>query len=121
MDELTIKSLPGSQEGVRILRLRGPFTLQGVFEFQSTFRSGDYPVTLIDLTEVPYLDSASLGSLVGVHTSSQRLKRKYALVGVAPRLRTLFQVAGVDGLFVIYPSLEEAQKNLIVTGASNQA
>ncbi len=110
MDELRIELMSGRQDGIRILRLSGPFTLTGVFEFQSIFRDGNEPVTLIDLTEVPYMDSASLGTLIGVHTSCQRHQRRYALVGVSARLRTLFEVGGVDGILVTYPSLEEAQQ-----------
>ena len=49
MSEFKIESIPGSQEGIRILRLTGQFTLQHVFEFQSVFRSGPDPVTIIDL------------------------------------------------------------------------
>jgi anti-anti-sigma factor len=119
MDELKIELMPGIHDGIRILRLSGPFILQGVFEFQSIFRSGSEPVTLIDLTEVPYMDSASLGALIGVHISSQRHQRQYALVGVAQRLRTLFEVGGVDGILVTYPSLEEAQQQLVSKAASN--
>jgi len=74
---------------------------------------------LIDLTDVPYMDSASLGAIIGVHTSSERHQRHYALVGVSERLRTLFHVGGVERILVIYPSLEEAQQKLANKAASN--
>lgn len=110
MEELKIENI--TSEGVRVLRLSGPFTLKTLFDFQSIVRSSEAPVTIIDLTEVPYIDSAALGCLMGVHVSSQRLNRKYALVGVAPRLRSLFDMVGVDNILVTYPTLEEAQKTL---------
>jgi anti-anti-sigma factor len=119
MDELKIESIPGVHAGIRILRLSGPFTIQGVFEFQSIFRSGTDPITLIDLTEVPYMDSAALGAIVGVHTSSQTHHRLYALVGVSERLRTLFEVGGVEGILVTYASVEEAQLRLASKAAAN--
>jgi anti-anti-sigma factor len=119
MNELKIEAMPGIHEGIRILRLSGPFTLRGVFEFQKICRSGNDRVTLIDLTEVPYMDSASLGAIIGLHTSSQRNQRHYALVGVSERLRTLFHVGGVDELLVTYPSLEEAQQEFASKAASN--
>jgi anti-sigma B factor antagonist len=119
MDELKIEVMPGIRDGIRILRLSGPFTLMGVFEFQTIFRATDEPVTVIDLTEVPYIDSASLGALIGVHTSSQRHKRHYALVGVTERVRTLFYVGGVEGILVTYPTLEEAQTKFATQFASN--
>ena len=119
MDQLKIESKPGIQEGIRILRLSGPFTIQSVFDFQSVYRGGNEPVTIIDLTEVPYMDSASLGAIIGVHTSSQRSNRHYALVGVTERLQTLFHVGGVDGLLVIYPSVDEAQQKFASKAASS--
>ena len=119
MDQFKIESVPGIHEGIRILRLSGPFTLRTLFDFQAVVRSNEAPVTLIDVTDVPYMDSASLGAIMTVHTSSQRHKRQYALVGVSERLLTLFQVAGVDGILVTVPTLEEAQRKFANAAASN--
>jgi len=112
MDGLTIESVAGSRAGIRVLRLSGPFTLQGLFDFQSTVRGLNDPILIVDLTEVPYMDSASLGALMSVHTTSQRNQRQYALVGVTERLRTLFHIAGVDGILVTYPTVADAENNL---------
>ena len=119
MDQFKIESLPGASDRVRIFRLSGPFTLRELFDFQAAVRAVNDPVLLIDLTEVPYMDSASLGALMMVHTSAQRHQRQYALVGVSDRLRTLFGVAGVDGILVMYPTLEEAQRELAGKAAAN--
>jgi anti-anti-sigma factor len=119
MDAFKIDSIPPTSDGIRILHLSGPFTLQGVFDFNSIFRKSEDPITLIDLTDVPYMDSAALGAIVGVHTSSQRHRRRYALVGVSDRLRTLFDVVGVGEVLVTYPTLEEAQKKFAPQAASN--
>lgn len=119
MDQLKIESIPGVHKGIRILRLSGPFTIQGVFDFQAVYRGTNDPVTLIDLTDVPYMDSASLGAIIGVHTSSQRNQRHYALIGVTDRLRSLFHVGGVDGILITSPSLEEAEQKFGSQAASN--
>lgn len=118
MDELKIESRPGAHEGTRILHLSGPFTLQGLFDFQSISRTLTDPLTIIDLTDVPYMDSASLGAIMGVHTSSQRHNRKYALVGLSERLRALFHVAGVEDILVTYNTVEEAQEKLAPKAAA---
>ena len=114
-----MESTTGSRDGIRILRLSGPFTLQGLFDFQSMVRGLNDPVLIIDLTEVPYMDSASLGAIVSVHTTSQRHQRYYGLVGASDRLRTLFRVAGVDGILVTYSTLVEAQDVLSSKAAAN--
>src|SRR5712672_308673 len=102
-----------TEEGERTLRLSGPFTLSSIFDFQSVTRSDDSSITIIDLAGVPYMDSAALGSLMGLHSSCQKLSEKYALVGVPDRLRTLFAVAGVENILITYPSVREARNALI--------
>jgi anti-anti-sigma factor len=118
-DELKIESTMGIRDGIRILRLSGPFTLQGVFDFQSIVRGLNDPVLIIDLTEVPYMDSASLGALMTVHTTSQTHQRHYALVGASERLRNLFKVGAVDDILVTYATLQEAQDKLSSKAAAN--
>jgi anti-sigma B factor antagonist len=108
MDQLNIETIPGTQPGVRILKLTGPFTLATVFDFQTVVREESSPVTIIDLSGVPYMDSAALGSILGFHVSCQREGTKYGLVGVSDRLKTLFRVAGVDGMLSSYGTAEEA-------------
>ncbi len=112
MDKLRIDVAPGSAEGVRVLRLTGPFTLATIFEFQDIVRRDPSPITIIDLNEVPYMDSAALGSLIGIHVSCQRDGRKYALVGVQPRLESLLRMCHVDDFLVIHPTQAAAEVSL---------
>jgi anti-anti-sigma factor len=109
MENLHIETVP-NQGGVQIFKLTGPFTISTMFDFQALVRERTAPVTLIDLSGVPYMDSAALGSLLGFHVSCQREGRKYALVAVSDRLKTLFKVAGVDGVLASYPTEEAARK-----------
>ena len=118
MSDFTIESLPAQQEGVRILHLIGPFRLQQVWEFQTVMSSGTEPVTIIDLTDVPYMDSASLGAIMGAHVFYQKNHRQYALIGVSERHRLLFEVGGVEKLLVIYDNLEEALSQLAAKKAT---
>jgi len=98
VSDFTIEVLPGSVPEVRVLKLAGPFTLRDVFEFQEIVRADPPPVTIIDLTAVPYMDSASLGSVLGFHVSCEKEGRKYALRGASDRLRSLFRMSGVDSM-----------------------
>jgi anti-sigma B factor antagonist len=108
----------GSLEGERILKLSGPFTLSTVFDFQDAMRSNRPPIIIIDLTDVPYMDSAALGSLMTLHVSCQQHGRHYALVGVSDRLESVFRVSGVAAILVVYRSLAEAEAALGGKGAS---
>src|ERR1039458_644721 len=53
MDDLRIEPSPGSRDGIRVLKLIGPFTLKHVFEFQEAVRHDPARLTIIDLTAVP--------------------------------------------------------------------
>jgi len=116
--DLNIESAAGSRDGFRVLRLTGPFTLPGIFEFQSLVRSLTEPVVIVDLTGVPFMDSAALGAVMFLHASALRQHRQYALVGASERLRALFHVGGVDEILVTYPTLQEAEAALSGNGAS---
>ncbi len=111
MDKLSIEAVAGG-DGIRIVRLDGPLTLRGLAEFQSIVRDAEEPITIVNLTKVPFMDSAGLGALIGVHTSCEKLGRKYAIVGASDRVRTLFGVAGIDKILVTYDTVEDAKKVL---------
>ena len=83
---LQVESLAGSHEGVRILKVHGPLTISNFFDFQRMTREDKSPLLIIDLADVPYMDSAALGAVVGVHISTGNRGSKYALINVAPRI-----------------------------------
>ena len=109
MPDFHLEWLPETEPGVRVLKLAGPFTLHAVFEFQHLVRESTGPLTIVDISEVPYMDSAALGSLLTLHVSCQTHKRKYALIGTCDRVKTLFRVAGVGGMLVLADSVEQAK------------
>ena len=106
----------GNHEGERVIKLVGPLNLSTIFEFQDEVRKAPPAVTIIDMTDVPHMDSAALGSLLGFHVSCQKNRRKYALIGVADRLQTL--LTGIGGVLLTYASLTEAEEHLYGTAAS---
>jgi anti-anti-sigma factor len=110
---LQIESVPGSQEGVRILKVHGPMLISNFFEFQQMARDDKSTLLLIDLAGVPYMDSAALGCLLGIHVSRGRKGTKYALVNVADRIVTMFTISGVRETLVIFPTVEAAEAALL--------
>jgi anti-sigma B factor antagonist len=63
---------------------------------------------VVDLSETTFIDSSSLGVLIGAH---RRLRARGGRLLVAcdhaPILKT-FRVTGLDGVFTLAPSVEEA-------------
>ncbi|WP_180541071.1 STAS domain-containing protein [Nevskia soli] len=101
---------PGTQ--IETLKVTGPVTLATLFEFQGALREATGPKTLIDFSGVPYMDSAGLGAVLNFYASAQRHGRRHAIVGMSPRILTMFQVSKVDKFLSIYPSVEEGARSL---------
>jgi len=105
-------------EGTCVVELDGPLILTEIFQFQDLVRTIEAPRLILDLSGVPYMDSAGLGSVLGIYTSCQRHGRQFALANVAPRIVTLFQVAHVDTILARYDSVEAAEAQLDAKAAS---
>jgi anti-sigma B factor antagonist len=118
MEDLTIETDPRQNDGTRILRITGPLTLKTLFDFQNALRLDAAGVTIIDLSAVPYIDSAALGSLLGFHVSCAQKGRRYALAGATPRLESIFKVTRVDAILLRFPTVEDAEKALHASAAS---
>jgi anti-sigma B factor antagonist len=105
-EPLHIEEVSGTAEGRRVLRLSGPVLLSNFFPFQALVRASTAPTLILDLTEVPYIDSAGIGALVGAYVSHQKDKRRLALVGVTGRVRNTMQVTHVEQFFPFYDTVE---------------
>lgn len=103
--EIQVAERPG---GGRVVTPRGPVTLETLFDLQKVLREQQCNL-IIDLSEVPYMDSAGLGSILTSYVSCQRHQRKFALANVSPRVLVLLQAANVDTLLPIYDSVEAAE------------
>lgn len=107
---LHIEELPASREGIRILRLTGPLTLQNVFGFQFKVRADQSRALIIDFTNVPLADSAGIGALVGAYVSRQKDGRSLGLIGVNQRIHHALEVTRVENFFHFYDTVTEAEQ-----------
>jgi len=110
MEHLTVDISPGAREGQRIYKLSGPLTISTLFDFQAAVRAETSPTVIVDLSQVPYIDSAGLGSVVNAHVSCVSSGRQFAIVGMSDRVRTLFKITRVEQVLPIFTSLDEAEK-----------
>ncbi len=91
------------------MKLTGPLTLSTLFHMQESLRHNPQPNTIIDLSGVPYVDSAGLGALLSYHASCKRSGRNYVLAAMAPRVQTMFSASKVDRLVNIASTLADAE------------
>jgi len=97
-EPLTIRDL-GVQHGTRWLKLSGPLTMSTLFDFQTLVRSNERTNLGLDFAEVPYIDSAAVGALVGAYVRQQKNGHKVTLSVVNQRVRATLQVTQVEKLF----------------------
>ena len=107
---LNIEDLPGSREGIRVMRLAGPLTLQNLFGFQSKVRADNSRALILDFTGVPLADSAGIGALVGAYVTRQKDGRSLGLVAVNQRIHQALEVTRVDNFFHFYQTIAEAEQ-----------
>ncbi|MGA3348310.1 MAG: STAS domain-containing protein [Candidatus Sulfotelmatobacter sp.] len=108
-DVLRIEDQAGSQAGQRVLRLNGALVMTTMFEFQSIVRSDTSNSLIIDFTNVPYVDSAGIGALVGAYVTRQHGGRRLALVGVSERIHNALKVTHVEQFFRFFDSVSAAE------------
>jgi anti-sigma B factor antagonist len=96
---LTIERKEGQDSGTRILVLSGPLTLRNMFEIQHELRHGEVPrLSILDLSGVPYMDSAGMGLIVNHFVQCQNRGSKMIAVGVCARVHELFKLTRVDSI-----------------------
>ena len=107
---LTIDRADGKNPGTRIFRLSGPLTLRNLFELQSELRkSAPPPLTILDLTGVPYMDSAGMGLVMNHYVRCTTNGTKLVVSGANSRVIDLFKVTKVDTVLPLAPTIEAAE------------
>jgi anti-sigma B factor antagonist len=107
---LEIEDIAGSREGIHVLRLSGPLTLQNLFGFQSKVRGDNAPALILDFTNVPLADSAGIGALVGAYVTRQKEGRSLGLVGVNQRIHNALEITRVENFFRFYATVADAEQ-----------
>src|SRR3954462_12822291 len=63
---------------------------------------------IVDLTDTTFIDSSSLGVLIGAHRRLRRLEGSLVIVCANDSIVKTFRITGLDGVFTIVGTLEEA-------------
>lgn len=98
----------GATGSTTIVRLKGPLTLSTLFHLQDHLREIPDVDTVIDVSEVPYIDSAGLGTILSRWSHTQRKGHKFALTGVSPRIAVLLEITKVNTMIPMFTTAEDA-------------
>lgn len=111
-ESFRVVSEPSSRTGLQVLQLKGPFTSTASAIFVDAVAAADAPRLILDLTEVPMVDSMAVGALVRAFVSCHKSGRKLALVGLNHRVHNVLHLTGIAPLFDTYASISEAEAGL---------
>jgi|ERR1700722_1820615 anti-sigma B factor antagonist len=106
---LVIEDIPGPKDGQRVLRLSGPLVISTLFDFQAKVRANNSRTLVIDFTNVPYVDSAGIGALVGAYVTHQKDGHSLYLVGVSDRIHNALQVTRVEQFFRFFNTVADVE------------
>ena len=116
----SIERKEGKAPSTLIFRLRGPFTARDMFgtlapvalDRMLSLQSGpnDAPpvLNILDLTDVPYVDSAGLGRIVRHYVHCRGKGVRMIAVGAGPRILEVFKMTKVDSVIPLSATVEEA-------------
>ena len=99
------------EKGIIIVEVTGDIDLHQSVELREnllTFAAEKPKATIIDMTEVGFMDSSGLATLVEILQLSRRDGGELKLVGVQGRVRSIFEISRLDSIFQIYDSEAEA-------------
>jgi len=99
------------KEQPNVLPLEGEIDLHvspEVAESLRTLIAKKPKVVVVDLTKVPYLDSSGLAVLIEGMQNVQEYDGKFALAGVQESVKHIFEIARLDQVFQIFPTVDEA-------------
>jgi anti-sigma B factor antagonist len=105
-------SMTASSAGARtVLEVRGEVDVHTATQLQdrllALIAAGRQPV-VVDLTGLSFLDSTGLGVLVTARNQAQQDGAELRLVCTSDRMLKLFRITGLDAVFEIYATVQEA-------------
>jgi anti-sigma B factor antagonist len=94
-----------------VLKLAGEIDMRCSIELRSKFMElfQDKPsVLVVNMTQVEFMDSSGLATLVGALKWCRRNGSQLKLVGLVQRVRNIFEISRLESIFHIYDSEAEA-------------
>jgi anti-sigma B factor antagonist len=99
ISELNLETIKNPEE--TIVRCSGKITSGSSALLQTTVRSliPETKCVVLDLTNVSYMDSSGLGTIVGLYFSAKRQNSRLKLVNLNQRLKELFRLTNLASVF----------------------
>ena len=103
-----------SMDNYILINVKGTLSIENIspFEAQLNRHVENNSHIIIDLNDLTFIDSSSLGIIVVYFTKSEKNKKHFALINVNQDIMQMFKITGLDKRIQIFSSLNEALKIL---------
>jgi anti-anti-sigma factor len=102
--------------GLKVIVLTGGLTIETVAHFNQSLRDDPAPILLLNLSNLEWLDSAGVGSLVQLMVRREKAKTSLALAGLSSRNQAVLQVSQLLRLFSVFPTVDLAVEHFARRG-----
>jgi anti-sigma B factor antagonist len=93
-----------------VLRVTGAITYSAASALQEAVKAAaSFRTVIIDLSEVPWVDSMAIGALVRAYVFCNKAGQNLMLVGVNHHTKNVLRLTGLDSLFATYSTISEAE------------
>jgi anti-sigma B factor antagonist len=102
-------------DGIAVLSIKGDIDLHHSPKLRTLLRSkvsAKCPALLVDFTEVSYIDSSGIATLVEYYQGARGFSGKVALTSLNPRVKSVFELVRLNEVFSIFATIEEARAHL---------
>ncbi len=112
MNDLKFESRKSGNENI-VVKISGDidaYHSPKMKEEMEGYIKGDFKNIILDFQEVPYIDSAGLGTLVSILREVRNYQKELKIVGLRKNIKRIFEMTRLDNIFNIYDTIEEAEK-----------
>lgn len=111
---MRMKVTSEQKENFIVISIKGTLSIENISPFETLVNKHveNKDHILIDLSELTFIDSSSLGIIVVYFTKSEKNSRNFVLLNINPDIMQMFKITGLDKRIKIFRSLDEAASTL---------
>lgn len=100
-----------------LISVKGTLSIENISPFETLINKcvEQKSHILIDLSDLTFIDSSSLGIIVVYYTKSEKNNRQFALLNINSDIMQMFKITGLDKRIRIFDNLEDAENSLDLT------
>jgi len=104
------------KEGIAVCYIKGEVNINTVSALKESFKTlldGDSKKVVLNMSEVDYIDSLGLATLIKFYRDLEENGGGLALSNITPKIGSIFRITKVDKALNLFETEEDALNNLV--------